>query len=146
MKKAYGKEHDSDIGRMLRGAGFRATKPRLLAVSFLQKKRNPLLISEMISGLQSNKIDQVTLYRMIEAFTRAGIVREVNLQGERPRYELADLEHDHHHIVCTNCRKVEDFVGCDSERMEKKALSQSHFSKITGHSFDLYGLCDSCTK
>lgn len=127
-------------------AGFRATKPRLALLSFLEKKSAPLLISEIVSGLKPHKVDQVTVYRMIEAFTKAGIVREVNLQGDRPRYELADLEHDHHHIVCTNCRKVEDFVDCDTERLEKKALQQSHFSKITGHSFDLYGLCDSCAK
>jgi Fur family ferric uptake transcriptional regulator len=135
--------HNKDA---LKSVGFRATKPRLLLISYLNKNHSPLLISEIVSGLRSKRVDQVTVYRMIEAFTKAGILREVNLSGDRPRYELADLEHDHHHIVCTNCRKVEDFVGCDTERLEKKALQQSHFSKITGHAFDLYGLCESCAK
>ena len=129
---------------ILNAAGFRATKPRIALLSFLDNSTIPLLINEIVSGLKSAKVDQVTVYRMIEAFKTAGIVREVNLQGERPRYELADIEHDHHHIVCTNCRKVEDFVGCDTSKLEKKALQQSHFAKVTGHSFDLYGLCNSC--
>jgi Fe2+ or Zn2+ uptake regulation protein len=129
---------------ILQAAGFRATKPRLALLAFLQKIPSPLPISEIASGLKSAKVDQVTVYRMIEAFKAAGIVREVNLQGERPRYELTDIEHDHHHIVCTSCHKVEDFVGCDTEQLEKKALQQSHFAKVTGHSFDLYGLCNSC--
>jgi len=140
-------KHDKrDARETLRGAGFRATKPRLLLFSLLEKSRAPLPIHDIAARLQRHSVDQVTVYRMIDAFMRAGLVREVNFQGQRPRYELVDIEHDHHHIVCTKCHKIEDFVGCDSERLEEKALEQSHFQKITGHSFDLYGLCDTCAK
>jgi Fe2+ or Zn2+ uptake regulation protein len=138
------KDTAEPIGEVIRNAGFRATAPRIALLTYLRKSRTPLLIQEIAAGLKSTAVDQVTVYRMIEAFKKAGIVREVNLHGDRSRYELADTEHDHHHIVCVSCHKVEDFVGCDSRRMERKALQQSHFSKVTGHSFDLYGLCNSC--
>ncbi len=131
----------------IRGVGFRATKPRLLLLSFLEKAKSPLSILEIAAKLKGNGIDQVTVYRMVDAFKRAGLVREVNVLQGRSQYELNDVENDHHHIVCTNCHKVEDFIGCDSQRVEKKALNQSRsFSTITGHSFDLYGLCNTCTK
>jgi Fur family ferric uptake transcriptional regulator len=134
-----------DPATVLKDAGFRATKPRLSLLALLEKSHTPLSIHEIAARLRRGDIDQVTVYRTIEAFARAGIVREVNLQGQRPRYELPDAEHDHHHIVCIKCRKLEDFIGCDIGHVEKKALRQSRsFSRITGHSFDLYGLCNAC--
>ena len=136
---------ERDLSEIIRSAGFRATKPRLALLAYLAKAKYPLNIQEVALGLK-NKVDQVTVYRMIESFKSAGLVREVNLQGDRPKYELADAE-DHHHIVCTKCRKVEDFTGCDAECTAKKALKQSRsFAKITGHSFDLYGLCNTCAR
>ena len=133
-----------DPRTILMGAGFRATKPRLLLLKLLEKSHIPLSIHDIVLKLQ-NDVDQVTVYRSIESFTHTGIVREVDFQGQLARYEILDLEHDHHHIVCTKCHKIEDFVGCDVERVEKTALRQSHsFSRITGHSFDLYGLCKTC--
>lgn len=140
-KKSY------DVAKIIKKAGLRATRPRLSLLSFLQKKKYPLTIQEIVNELIDGKIDQVTVYRMIDTFKLTGIVREINFHGERPRYELEDVEHDHHHIVCTNCHKLEDFIGCDYQRLEKKVLSRSRsFFKITGHSFDLYGLCNKCVK
>lgn len=132
---------------ILKNAGFRATQPRVLLLDLLKKSHTPLSIHDIIAKLHTNYVDQVTVYRMIEAFSRTGIVREVNFHGQHARYELSDTEHDHHHIVCTKCHKIEDFVGCDVDHIEKNALHRSHsFSQITGHSFDLYGLCNTCTK
>ena len=131
----------------LKKAGFRATKPRLLLLSLLENAHTPLSILEIADALRKKGVDKVTVYRVTETFTASGIVREVNLQGERPRYELTDIVHDHHHIVCIKCKKLEDFIGCDAETIADKALKQSHsFSRITAHSFDLYGLCNACVK
>jgi Fur family ferric uptake transcriptional regulator len=130
----------------IRKASFRATKPRIALMSLLERTSKPLSVKEIVEKLAREKIDQVTVYRMVEAFTHAGIVREVNLRNESPRYELED-EHDHHHIVCTSCDKVEDFVDSTHESIEKHVLAKSKsFKQITGHSFDLYGLCKTCAK
>ena len=141
------KSKEVPVAEIARSAGFRATKPRLLLLEFLRKAQYPLSIQEIAKSLGRKNVDQVTLYRILDAFKQKGIVREVNFQGERPRYELTDTKNDHHHIVCTNCHKLEDFKGCDAEKIGGKALKQSRsFSKITGHSFDLYGLCNGCAK
>jgi Fe2+ or Zn2+ uptake regulation protein len=153
MNNSVGNHTESSIIEMIRKAGFRATSQRKSLISFLCKKQYPLSIQEIIAGLSrdiSNNrdtVDQVTVYRMIEAFKRAEILREINLHGDRPRYEISDTKNDHHHIVCTKCHKLEDFIGCDYEEIKKKALRKSRsFTKITGHAFDLYGLCASCAK
>jgi Fe2+ or Zn2+ uptake regulation protein len=133
------------IADIIRDAGFRATKQRIALISFLVKTKRPLLVQEITDGLRST-MDGVTTYRMLAAFKRAGLVREVNLRGEHPRYELND-EHDHHHIVCTDCGRIEDFTDSAHERVERAVLAKSKsFQKITGHSFDLYGVCNGCSK
>jgi Fur family ferric uptake transcriptional regulator len=130
----------------IRRAGFRATKQRVLFVSILAKAKLPLLTQDIVDRIGPEGVDQVTVYRMVDAFKKAGIVREVNLRGDNPRYELED-EHDHHHIVCTDCGRVEDFTEHTHERVEKHVLAKSKkFKKITGHAFDLYGLCNTCAK
>jgi Fur family ferric uptake transcriptional regulator len=131
---------------ILKASGFRATKSRIAVLLLLEKAGKPLSIREIVGRLTGEKIDQVTVYRMVEAFVKKGILREVNLRGDHPRYELQD-EHDHHHIVCTSCERVEDFVDSTHENIEKRVLAKSKsFKQITGHSFDLYGLCKACSK
>lgn len=133
------------LTKVIQSAGFRATRQRIALISFLTTAKRPLLIQEIVEGLKKS-IDTVTVYRMVDTFKGAGVIREVNLRGGNPRYELND-EHDHHHIVCTDCGQVEDFTDETHERIEKRVLAKSKtFRKITGHSFDLYGLCKTCVK
>jgi|SRR5665213_8210 len=130
----------------IRRVGFRATKQRLSFISILAKAKRPLLIQEIVNEIGPRGMDQVTIYRMVDAFKKAGLVREVNLRGDRSRYELED-EHDHHHLVCINCDRVEDFIDRAHEQVGQRVLARSKtFKKITGHSFDLYGVCNTCAR
>jgi Fur family ferric uptake transcriptional regulator len=133
------------LAGLIRSAGFRATKPRLLLLSYLQKTKRPQTILEIADALKKD-IDQVTVYRIIDAFKNTGLVRELDLKQGRPLYEIAD-EHDHHHVVCLGCNRVEDFEGCESEKLAKDALMQTpSFGKITTHSFEFFGFCKACIK
>ncbi|HEV3245526.1 MAG TPA: Fur family transcriptional regulator [Candidatus Paceibacterota bacterium] len=131
---------------MIRRAGFRATKQRVALISYLSSAKRPLLVQEIVEEVQGKNIDQATVYRMIGTFKNKGIVREVNLQGSQPRYELKD-EHDHHHIVCTDCGRVEDFTDHAHGKVGARVLARSKtFKRITGHAFDLYGVCKTCVE
>ena len=142
--KAISEKNLSDV---IRKAGFRATTPRLLVLSYLQKSKYPLGIKEILKGIGQKNIDQVTVYRILDAFKKAGVVVQVDFQQGRALYEFKDHEHDHHHIVCTSCNKVEDFTGCEYEKLAHKALKQTHgFAKVTSHSLELFGLCAACAK
>lgn len=89
-------------------------------------------------------VDAVTVYRMTESFIEKGLVRQIDLRRGHPLYEISD-PHDHHHVVCTKCERVEDFDICNYETMSKKALKQvPSFAAINSHSFELFGLCKKC--
>lgn len=137
---------NTNVTEIIRRAGFRATKPRIAVLSYLRETKYPASIKEIVQAVGRKSIDQVTAYRILEAFKKVGIVTQVDFQQGRAFFELKD-EHDHHHIVCTSCDKVEDFIGCEYEKLVNKALKQtSGFSKVTNHSLELFGLCNTCAK
>lgn len=128
----------------LREAGYRATPGRIKLLTILSKERRPMTVDQIHKKVGHSTINEVTLYRAIEALASANVVRRVNLQqGAAHYYELAD-EH-HHHIVCTKCDRVEDFADKDCEELVCRATSKSSgFKKITSHSIELFGLCKQC--
>lgn len=142
MKRSINtKRHFADL---LRAAGYKATAGRLRVLEALQASKEPLSIQELIQKVSSVKIDQATMYRVLLVLEKIGAVRQVNLRHGHADYEFVN-EQDHHHLVCTSCKRVEDVPGCDGDAVAKQALKNAkHFSAITQHSFEFFGLCKSC--
>lgn len=133
-----------DIKHILKNAGYKATLPRLKVLSLLHKTAVPLSINDIVKKLRGTA-DKVTVYRVLDAFKKSGLVRQVDFQHDAAYFELHDKERDHHHVICVKCDRIEDFTGCESEKLAEKALRQTRgFSEITNHSFEFFGLCMSC--
>lgn len=127
----------------VRATGLRATGPRVALFAYLRRAHRPQTIREIAEGL-NGEMDQVTVYRAVAALAGAGLVREVDLQGGRPLYELHD-PHDHHHAVCTACGMISKFEEPHHAALVRRAARRVRgFGVITGHSFELFGLCSSC--
>jgi Fe2+ or Zn2+ uptake regulation protein len=133
----------TDFKQLLRGLGLKATTGRIQLLAFLSSTKKPKSIKEIEKAVSSNILDQATIYRTLESFKASGLVKQIFLQKDRAFYELADS--DHHHLVCKNCGRIEDFIGCNSEDLIKQALKQSKlFSNVNEHSLELFGLCKVC--
>ncbi len=130
---------------LLNEKDFRATDQRVELLRVLALDHKPVTLKTIMQKMKSTSAHEVTLYRMLASFKEAGLVRQIDFGDAVPYFELADHDHDHHHIICTSCKKVSDFVGCGVETVAKKALLQSkEFAHITNHSFELFGLCKNC--
>lgn len=136
---------DSHFKMILNKADLRATDERLAVLKILSALKKPATLKEINKKIKG--IHEVTLYRILASFKEVGLVRQVYFGDVVPYFEILDHKHDHHHIVCTKCKKVSDFVGCQVDSLIKKALNQTKdFNKVTAHSFELFGLCNTCTK
>ena len=93
------------------------------------------------NGLKTNL---TTVYRVLDSFLTAGLVKKLELHEGKYRYELSSLKH-HHHLVCQNCGKIEDIADCSLEVQEEKITKDSKFL-IKYHSLEFYGLCKICQK
>jgi Fe2+ or Zn2+ uptake regulation protein len=137
----------SNNQEILNKAGLKKTEVRILLLDFLSKHKNPISASHIFDKLKKNKLDQVTIYRTLDSFLEKGLIKKVDTGKREAEYEIIDDRDDHHHMICIKCKTVEDFTGCDSEKLVLNALKKSKkFNKITHHSFDLFGLCDSCER
>jgi len=141
------KDTNNSKEEVLEKSGLKKTEPRLKLLNFAQKNKKIFSALDAFQALEKEGIDKVTIYRTLESFLKKGIIKRVDTGKREAEYELIDEEHDHHHIICITCKKIEDFTGCDSEIFVKNALKSSKsFKNITHHSFDLFGVCNSCSK
>lgn len=136
----------SKLHQLLQQAGSKATPGRLRVLNVLEKSKMPLSIQQIWDKVGQQRLDQVTLYRMLQAFKKAGVVRKIDLQNNRSYYELVPSQ-DHHHLVCSNCGRMEDIVGCGVDDVLHTILKRSvQFSRLTEHSFEVFGVCKTCDK
>ncbi len=132
-----------DLKKILTDAGLKNTPPRLAVLKIFSEMEYPENANEIFKSLKKTGLDLATLYRTLASFEEKQIIKKVDLQKDSVYYEL-NTDH-HHHIVCTNCDKVADFTDENHEKLMAKALTQvKNFKTITHHSFDLFGICNSC--
>lgn len=130
---------------ILKASGLKVTPARIALYDFLRDAQFPQTAHEAQEGTKKAGVDLVTIYRTLTSFEEKGLVRRVDLARESLSYELSD-DH-HHHIVCTDCNKVEDVTIVGDERLVADVLKKTKsFSSISRHSFELFGLCNTCAR
>lgn len=129
----------------LKKSGERMTPIRRALLENFCKHHKPQTPQELLSylekkGLMANK---TTVYRQLEIMVQIGLIQEINFSDRSKRYELSSKDH-HHHLVCQNCKKVEDInLDNDLNKQEKKIWKKNHF-KVLQHSLEFFGLCSKC--
>ncbi len=134
------------IGELLRETGLKATPGRIALLEFLRTEKKPLTAKEIASGI-AGRLDQVTVYRALEALVEKGVLRRVDMRHPHAHYEMVIGRDHHHHLICTSCERVEDVAHCETGGLEYRVLKSSkEFASIESHALEFYGLCRKCGK
>ncbi len=134
-----------DFKKILNNAKLKSTTPRLLVLKALSDLKHPMTAQEIHKKFGKNKIDLVTLYRTLASFEENKLVKRVSFKKDAVYYEL-DVDH-HHHIICKNCNKVEDFENTEIEKVLGEVIRKSSkFKTIKDHALELFGVCNTCVK
>lgn len=81
-----------------------------------------------------------TIYRNLALLSDLEILEATEISGEkRFRFSCGHNGH-HHHFICTKCGVTKAISACP---MNELAEDLSDF-KITGHKFEVYGMCGRC--
>jgi Fe2+ or Zn2+ uptake regulation protein len=138
--------HDA-VDLRLAGSDQRYTASRRALIDALSKAGRPLTIPEILD--RSPDLPQSSAYRNMTALIEAGVVRRVAGTDDHGRFELAEeLSSHHHHLVCSNCGRVEDVHP--SPRLERaladaaRGVAGEQGYAVTDHRLDLVGLCPDC--
>ncbi len=98
-----------DFPDWLRRQGLRPTPVRLAVLEILGAAPLALRAQEILEAIRARRrVNKVTVYRILEDFTRRGIIRRLTLEGRACHYELA-CEHrpPHPHFQCHTCREIQ---------------------------------------
>lgn len=112
----------------------------------LAKQLKPVSALEIQKKLLQKKItaNKTTVYRELSFLKKQNIILELQFGDRTKRYELISTHH--HHIICTNCDKVEDVeLKKDLATAEKMIAKNKKFAMIR-HSLEFYGVCRACVK
>ena len=138
--------HDM-VGRLLHSQQQRLTPARQVIVAVLDAADRPLTIPEILA--EGDGLAQSSVYRNLVVLEQAGVVHRVVTRDDFARYELAeDLTGHHHHLVCSNCGRVEDLPATPAvERSVAAAVDEAALAagfRTQHHRLDLVGLCAQC--
>lgn len=133
----------------LKSKGYKLTPQRRAIVDIIiRKEGNHLTTEELYDSVKKEcpEIGLATVYRTVQLLDELGIICKLNLDDGCSRYELVHEaeNHQHHHLICTNCGKVTEVEGDLLEQLEQRIQSKYNF-QIKNHSVKFYGLCSDCS-
>ncbi len=130
---------------LLRGSGLKVTSQRLALLRVLSAEGSPLTVSQI--AVKIKEVNQITIYRALEAMVSRSLVRKVDTLNAYTHYELVATRKHHHHAICIVCGKIEDVDLCLPKTLENNVLkSLKNFTLITGHSLEFIGKCTACMR
>jgi len=132
----------------LQDKGYKLTSQRQAILDFLLKSHFKHLSCDEIYEhmLPTNpELGQATVYRTLQIFTDLGITTKHDFDDGKSRYELSSIEngHNHHHLICLSCGKIEEVDLDMMENLEETVSNKFQF-KIIDHNVKIYGYCNEC--
>jgi Fur family ferric uptake transcriptional regulator len=123
----------------------RATDVRESIVRAILSRDGHFDIDELVHDMRARGIEtsRATVYRVLPLLKQAGIIQSTVKTGDRCRYEAAAGSQHHDHMVCTSCGKIVAFQFEAFEMLQREVASKHGF-RLTGHSHELFGLCEDC--
>jgi len=87
-------------------------------------------------------VGRATVFRTIRLLLDLNLLCRLLLEDGTLHYRLSTRGH-HHHLVCIDCGRVEDFTNCDVASLVSD-LSRATNYEIAGHWLEVYGRCSTC--
>ena len=134
--------------KKLKEAGYKLTPQRIAIINAIAENKGQHLNTEEIYDIVKQRNPEMglaTVYRTLQLLDELEVVSSLNLEDGCVRYELYcnTGEHNHHHLICSNCGNVIEVEGDLLDELETKIEKEYDF-KILDHKLKFYGLCHKC--
>jgi Fur family peroxide stress response transcriptional regulator len=112
------------IKKNLEGSGLRCTPQRYAVMAFLMEHTSHPTAAEIFEAVNraDPRCSRATTYNNLRDLVRAGLVREVAVEGRAARFDAKGMRH--HHFICDRCGKVEDIEWYDVPRPASRNLGK----------------------
>lgn len=134
---------DAELAELLRERGLRATSQRVVMHRLLRERNRHVSAEDLLSeaGKRLPGVSLPTVYATLELFEQLGVVRRVNGGGGAIRWDTrADA---HHHMVCSNCGRIEDMETALDLEGARRSAARAGFRPDRAEVV-VSGLCADC--
>jgi len=129
------------IKQSLESSGLRCTAQRYAVMAFLIHHKGHPTAAQIFAAV--NRVDprssRATTYNNLRDLVKAGLVREVAVEGRAGRFDLEGMRH--HHFVCDRCGNVEDVEWYDVPKPASRSLGKRIVRECQ---LIFRGLCPKC--
>lgn len=133
---------ETKLAAYLARTGLRVTQQRrVIAKAFFESEGHPN-IDELYTRIREGHpyIGQATVYRTLKLLVESGLAEPTRFGDGTTRYEAADSEDHHDHLVCTICGHIVEFRDDEIERLQE-VIAKTHRFRMTDHKMVIYGEC-----
>ena len=131
----------------LKKVGLKHTDQRDTILRTFLETREHLSMDELhrLVKRKDPRIGFTTVYRTLKLLAECGLASEVAFHDGIARFEHQYNRRSHHHMVCTECGGSVEFFSPEVDRLEQE-IGRKHHYLTTRHTFQIYGVCESCRK
>lgn len=128
----------------LQARGMRVTPQRAIIFEAIEKLDGHITAEDIFQKVQQINpyISLATVYRTLELLQDMNLVTPTNLGGSQTYFAL-EGHGPHHHLVCQQCGKIEEFSDNLLQTLRDSLLAQYGFSAQVNH-MSIFGLCVQC--
>jgi Fur family ferric uptake transcriptional regulator len=140
--------HQCNYEEMLSGANIDPTPNRVRVLEVIGNNMSPLSANDIFRILERNsKINQVTVYRILDLMVERGIVERISTGGRAFYYGLAPNDHHkpHPHFYCKKCGQM-DCLSPESIVVDTEALWKTYPGQIDKVEIRIDGICINCER
>jgi Fur family ferric uptake transcriptional regulator len=134
------------FAQYLRDRGIRNTAARREILDAVLHLNDHFEAEQVLYALREkgSKVGKATLYRTLPLLVDCGILKQVRFDVKQAYYEHVFGEDPHDHMVCRRCGRIIEFDAEEVLELRKRIAQRHHFH-VTGHRFQLSGLCWECS-
>ncbi len=90
-------------------------------------------------------LGRATVYRAVEVLVQQGVLDRVEFADGTHRYRVCSARTHHHHVTCTQCRRVVEVPTCLPPELLAVIEKKTRFT-LEGHFLGLFGRCADCRR
>ncbi len=130
-------EHIPELRAALKHHGLKATPQRIAILAELRAHGNHPDVESIFEGLRSKQpsLSQATVYRTLESFSEAGIVRKFAGEDGKMRFDT-DVSM-HHHIITPTGEEIMDWHDEELNELIAEYLTKKGLPQLNVESFQL---------
>lgn len=123
--------------------GLRSTAQRRLVTDVFFRSEGHLSIEDVLGKVRQHdpKVGYATVYRTLRLLAECELASARHFGDGVTRYELADEDHHHDHLICLDCGRIVEFEDEAIEVLQDR-IAERHGFRLRSHKHELYGHCN----